>query len=59
MASSPVTKVTEEEYLALDRAAEFRSEFHYGQLVPRQGVNIAHSRIQCNLYGDLHMALHG
>jgi Uma2 family endonuclease len=59
MASNPITKITEEEYLALDRAAEFRSEFLYGEMFAMAGGTNRHALIQRNLLGELYMALRG
>ena len=33
--SNPITRVTAEEYLAIDRAAEFRSEFIDGEIIEK------------------------
>ncbi len=49
MASNAVTKVTEEQYLALDRAAEFRSELLDGEIVAMSGGSMRHSKLQINL----------
>jgi len=57
MASSPITKVTEEEYLALDRAAEVRSEFLDGEMWAMSGGSRWHSRLQGNVYAEIHNAL--
>jgi len=57
MASNPITKVSEEEYLALDRAAEVRSEYLDGEMWAMSGVSLAHARIQLNLYNALQPAL--
>ncbi len=59
MVSSPSTKVTEEEYLALDRAAEVRSEFLDGEMWAMSGGSIWHSQLAANLTAELHNALHG
>jgi Uma2 family endonuclease len=57
MASNAVTKVTEEQYLAMDRAAEFRSEFLDGEIVAMSGASMRHSRLQANLISHLHIAV--
>ena len=57
MASNPVTKVTAEEYLAMDRAAEFRSEFLDGEVVAMSGGSLRHSRVKMNLTGEIREAL--
>ena len=57
MASNPVTKVTEEQYLAIDRAAEFRSEFIDGEIVAMSGASLVHNRLQGNVYAEVRAAL--
>jgi Uma2 family endonuclease len=59
MASNPVTKVTEEEYLAIDRAAEVRSEFFDGEMFAMSGGSMRHAQLQANLHGELYIALRG
>jgi Uma2 family endonuclease len=59
MASSPVTKVSAEEYLALDRAAEFRSEFLDGEIIAMSGGSARHSKLQVNLTLEIETALRG
>jgi|SRR5216684_1501575 len=49
VASNSVSKLTEEEYLTLDRAAEFRHEFLDGEMFARSGGSMAHSRLQTNI----------
>ena len=59
MASNPISKITEEQYLAIDRAAEVRSEFVDGEMFAMAGGSMSHLRIQQNLAGELHAALRG
>jgi Uma2 family endonuclease len=59
MASSPVTKVTEEEYLAFDRAAEVRSEFVDGEMFAMSGGSLWHSHLAMNIAAELHNSLRG
>jgi Uma2 family endonuclease len=59
MASNPVTRVTEEEYLAIDRAAEVRSEFFDGEMFAMSGGSMRHASLQANLHGELYVALRG
>jgi Uma2 family endonuclease len=59
VASSPSTKVTAEEYLALDRAAEFRSEFIDGEIIAMSGGSMRHSGVKINLVGEVRDALRG
>jgi Uma2 family endonuclease len=51
--------VTPEEYLALERAAEFRSELIDGQIVAMSGASFGHNLIAGNLFGSLHYQLRG
>ncbi len=57
MASHPVSKLTEEQYLAIERVAEFRSEFIDGEMFAMSGGTNRHGRIQRNLLVDLDLAL--
>ena len=50
-------KLSEEEYLALDRAAEFRSEFVDGEMFAMSGGSLRHARLQRNLLFELQSAL--
>jgi Uma2 family endonuclease len=59
VASSPITKVTAEEYLAIDRAAEFRSEFVDGEIIAMSGGSPRHSKLQINLALEVETALRG
>jgi Uma2 family endonuclease len=59
VASNPVTKVTEEQYLALDRAAEFRSEFLDGEMIAMSGGSTNHARLQQNISSELYNRLQG
>ncbi len=45
--------ITEEQYLAIDRAAEFRSEFLDGEMVAMSGVSMRHARLQQNISAGL------
>ena len=59
MASNPLSKLSEEQYLAIERAAEFKSEFVDGEMFAMAGTSNAHALIQRNLLGELYMALRG
>lgn len=48
---------TPEEYLALEETAEFRSEYHDGEITPMTGGSISHNRIVRNLIAFLTFAL--
>jgi Uma2 family endonuclease len=51
--------MTPEEYLALERTAETKSEYLDGGMFPMTGVSLAHSRITGNIGGELHQQLKG
>ena len=57
MATNPVSKLTEEQYLEIDRAAEIRSEFIDGEMFAMSGGTNRHSLIQVNLLVQLSLAL--
>ena len=49
MGALPVAKLSVEEYLALDRAAEVPSEYHDGEMFPIEAVSLKHSLISVNI----------
>lgn len=53
MATAALNRYTPEEYLALERNAEFRSEYIDGRIVAMTGGSIAHNYIGGNLYAGL------
>jgi Uma2 family endonuclease len=57
VASNAITKLTEEQYLAIDRAAEIRSEFLDGEMIAMSGGSLRHSGLKVNLIGELFAAL--
>lgn len=57
MSSDPQTLLTEEEYLALDRQAEFRSEYFAGEMFATAGASRRHNRIVTNLVVALDLQL--
>jgi Uma2 family endonuclease len=59
MASNPVSKVSEEEYLAIDRAAEFRHEFLDGEIIAMSGGSMRHARLGASVFGQIYVALQG
>ena len=68
MSAVPKKKYTEAEYLAIERAAEFKSEFYAGELFPLHGppgplgmagATYDHNRVKENLVGELHPQLKG
>jgi Uma2 family endonuclease len=59
MASNPVSKLTEEQYLAIERAAEFKSEFLDGVMYAMSGGSMRHSYLAVNLIAELSAMLRG
>ena len=59
MASSPVSKLTEEQYLAIERAAEFKSEFLDGVMYAMSGGSPRHADLHGNIYAELRTMLRG
>jgi len=53
------TPLTEAEYLAIERAAPAKSEFHGGEMFAMAGGSPMHSLIAANLIALLHRALSG
>ncbi len=56
MASNPVVKLTEDEYLAIERAAEFKSEFIDGEIFAMSGGTGPHADLLRNLLFTLTLA---
>jgi Uma2 family endonuclease len=55
----PAQKLTESEYLAIERKAEIKSEFYNGEMFAMSGGTWAHSLISLNIGGELRQALKG
>ena len=51
------TMLTAGEYLVRERAAEFRSDYVNGDLLPREDANVDHATITTNLSSALHQHL--
>jgi Uma2 family endonuclease len=52
-------KLSETEYLAIERAAEFKSEFYNGEMLPMTGFNRQHNEIKENLIFEIGSRLKG
>jgi Uma2 family endonuclease len=59
MATHSIPQVTEEEYLRLERAAEYKSEFVDGQILAMPGGSLRHSRLTVNWSVELSLQLRG
>ena len=57
MASLPKTFITPEEYLALDRKAEVKSEYYAGQVIAFAGASKRHNLIVANVLAGIHRQL--
>ena len=53
------TTYSAEEYLALERSASFKSEFHDGQIYAMTGASREHNLISGNIYRELSLQLKG
>ncbi|HEY5893040.1 MAG TPA: hypothetical protein VIT91_07395 [Chthoniobacterales bacterium] len=48
--SEPVTALTEEEYLRIERTAEYKSEYYAGEMFSMAGGSPSHSLIILNTF---------
>ena len=53
MATQPIPKITEEEYLEHERNADWPSEYLNGEVFPMDGASFTHGVIQANIAGTL------
>lgn len=59
MSSLPQTLYSPEEYLALERKAEFKSEYVNGQILAMSGASREHNLISGNIFAGIHSQLRG
>jgi Uma2 family endonuclease len=59
MTSGLKTKLTASEYLAIERQAEFKSEFYNGEMFAMAGASPRHNFIRDNLSGEQYAQLKG
>lgn len=59
MSTVPKTRLTEAEYLARERRAEYKSEFFQGEMFAMAGGSREHNRIARNIVSESHQALKG
>src|SRR5579864_7547632 len=57
MSANPQPLLTPEQYLEMERVAEFRSEFYHGRMYAMSGGTFPHATIIANLVAELHAAL--
>jgi Uma2 family endonuclease len=59
MATQPVTKISEEEYLRLERAAEYKSEYIGGEIFAMPGGSLRHSALAAKWITEFNIRLQG
>ncbi len=59
MSAAPKPKLTVAEYLAIERKAEFKSEYYRGEMFAMAGASREHNRVKGNLDGELYSRLKG
>lgn len=59
MSTAPRQKYTPEEYLALEEAAEYRSEYYQGEIFAMAGGTPRHNDIAMNIIGEFSRQLRG
>jgi len=59
MTAQPQKKYLPQEYLELERAAEYKSEYYQGEIFAMAGASRNHNRIVGNLNGELYIFLKG
>ncbi len=59
MSSLPKTQYTPEQYLALERAAEYKSELVNGEIYAMSGASRKHNLVSANLLGEIRAQLKG
>ena len=59
MATLPVARLTEQDYLTLERAAQYKSEFVGGEMFAMAGGTLRHSRLAGRVFSKLDAQLEG
>lgn len=57
MATQPNSFLTPEQYLEIERKADFKSEYYDGKMFAMAGANFRHNVLVANLIGELRQAL--
>jgi Uma2 family endonuclease len=57
VSTQPKTFITPEQYLEIERKAEFKSEYYQGEMFLMAGASIPHNRLVGNLFAGLHQQL--
>jgi Uma2 family endonuclease len=59
VSTQPKPRLTPEEYLAIERMAEFRSEYYNGEMFATSGASMAHGRLSVRLVAALFPQIRG
>ncbi|MCE7069661.1 Uma2 family endonuclease [Dyadobacter sp. CY327] len=59
MIAQTIKMYSEQEYLELERKADYKSEYYKGEIFAMAGASPNHNRIMANLSGEIYMALKG
>lgn len=59
MTAQPQRKISPEEYLELEREADYKSEYFQGEVFAMAGAERNHNRITANLSGEMYIFLKG
>jgi Uma2 family endonuclease len=59
VSTQPNSFLTPEQYLEIERKAEFKSEYYNGEMFAMAGVSLRHSLIATNLIASLHQQFRG
>ena len=54
MSTQPKTFLTPEQYLDIERKAEYKSEYYRGEMFAMAGASLAHNTLVANLIGEFH-----
>jgi Uma2 family endonuclease len=57
--ANPIHRLTEAEYLEIERRADYKSEFRDGEMFAMSGGSSSHSLIKCNLIREMGTRLKG
>ena len=57
VSTQPKTLITPEQYLEIERKAEYKSEYYQGEMFAMSGAGIPHNRLVGNLFAALHQQL--
>jgi hypothetical protein len=57
MSKPPKTLLTPEQYLEIERQAEYKSEFYRGKMFAMVGAGLAHNVLVANVVAGLHSQL--